>query len=608
VSGAGETGPGLRYLFSSWELGRLMLGVAGSPAGTLQNIAEAAARSVDPDCDAAELAPLIAAAPQVFIPIDNILDGEETLLALEAGPVRTALLCVATVGLIAESVSDLDCAPERRGSILATLARGLRDTAAGQDWDAIADGTEAGYWRAVAGKLEAFAAASAGMGALLAGAPSASVTMARAIGRALGRLGQIADDVLDVTAEPPAADWRRPHCNILLLYGMAPGMPHREEIAEAIAAAADAAARERVRSALLKAGAGAYLRHVVGVTAAQARAALSQLSAVDARPLAREIDDAEAALAALIGAPTPPKERAAPAPEVALPWPLLEEAAPIVEKAMSGTIASWARHACLACGGTAEQAAPAIAILARLVAAIRILDDWQDGDPGIHERIGGGRTANLAVGIAATALQLAAELPLEGEAWQMAVRAVARGLALTLRGQDLDLTAPLDERGYWQVVDTKTPPLIDTALTLGALLGGAPPAQAALIAELSASLGRLVQIGDDIHDGLALPPSGDWRRPERNLLLLYASATLGDRFRGLAAGDPSAARDLLPPGALAYAAHAVLATADDLERRVATLQLARPEALLEPVRRFRNWGAELLARMGVGPALRRAAG
>jgi geranylgeranyl pyrophosphate synthase len=490
MSGAGSSPPDLRALFAEWELGRLMLGVVGNPAGTLQDLAEAAARSFDPAEDAGELAPLIAAAPQVFIPIDNILDGEETQRAREAGPVRTALLCVATVGLIAELASNLDCPAERRRPILATLALGLRDTAAGQDWDAVADGTEAGYWRAVAGKLEAFSAAAAASGAILAGAAPRSVAMARAIGRAVGRLGQIEDDVLDVTAEPPAADWRRPHCNIVLLYGMAPGMPHREEIAQAIASAADPDARTSVRAALLKAGAAAYLRHAVGSTAAQARAALEQLSAIEPSHLAAVIGGAESSLAALIGAPGAPPGPVAPAPEVELSWPLLDAAAPIIEKATSGTIASWARNACVAVGGSAEQAAPAIAILARLVAAIRVLDDWQDGDPGIHERIGGGRTANLAVGIAATALELAAELPLEGEAWQMAVRAVGRGLAFTLRGQDLDLTAPLDEAGYWQVTDAKTPPLIETALTLGALLGGATVARAAATAELAGALER----------------------------------------------------------------------------------------------------------------------
>ena len=509
----------------------MLCAIDQSRANALQGLAEAAARSFDAACDAEELAPLIAAASQIFVPIDNILDGEETAPALRAGPVRTALLCTATIGLIAELTAELASPAQARRQALATLGRALRDTAAGQDWDAVADGSEGAYWRAVAGKLEAGGAAAAALGALLAGAPADALPAVRALGRALGRIGQIQDDVLDVTAEPPAADWRRP---VLAAF--------------------------------------------------------------------------RADISALIGTPVAPDGSPALRAEPDLPWPLLDEIAPQIAKAASGTIASWARHACLACGGTAEQAAPAVEILARLVAAIRILDDWQDGDPGMHERIGGGRTANLAVGIAATALELAAELPLEGEAWQMAVRAVGRGLALTLRGQDLDLTAPLDERGYWQVTDAKTPPLIETALTLGALLGGAPVERAAATAELAGALGRLVQIGDDIHDALDQPPSADWRRPERNLLLLYASATLGDRFRGLAARNPSAARDLLPPGALAYAAHAVLATADEVERRVATLQLARPGALLEPVRRFRDWGAELLARMGVGPAMRRAAG
>jgi geranylgeranyl pyrophosphate synthase len=588
-------------ILARWELGALMLcAIDQSRANALQGLAEAAARSFDAACDAEELSPLIAAASQIFVP--------ETAPALRAGPVRTALLCTATIGLIAELTAELASPAQARRQALATLGRALRDTAAGQDWDAVADGSEGAYWRAVAGKLEAGGAAAAALGALLAGAPADALPAVRALGRALGRIGQIQDDVLDVTAEPPAADWRRPECNIVLLYGIAPGMPNREEMAHAIASAATAEGRQAVRTRLSQAGAGVYLRHVAGHGLAEAQAALAAAAPPNPRPLADALAAFRADVAALIGALVAPDGSPALRAEPDLPWPLLDEIAPQIAKAASGTIASWARHACLAVGGTGEQAAPAIAILARLVATVRVLDDWQDGDPGIHERIGGGRTANLAVGIAATALERAAELPLEGEAWQIAVRSIGRGLALTLRGQDLDLTAPLDEAGYWQVVDSKTPPLIETALTLGALLGGATVEQAGRLSALSGPLGRVLQIGDDIHDALDQPSSADWRRPERNLLLLYACTSLGERFRSLAAADPAAARALLVPGALAYAAHAVLATADEVERTVGRLRLAHPQALFEPVGRFRDWSAELLKQTGLAPVLRRAAG
>ena len=358
-------------ILARWELGALMLcAIDQSRANALQGLAEAAARSFDAACDAEELAPLIAAASQIFVPIDNILDGEETAPALRAGPVRTALLCTATIGLIAELTAELASPAQARRQALAILGRALRDTAAGQDWDAVADGSEGAYWRAVAGKLEAGGAAAAALGALLAGAPADALPAVRALGRALGRIGQIQDDVLDVTAEPPAADWRRPECNIVLLYGIAPGMPHREDMAQAIASAETAEARHSVRTRLNQAGAGAYLRHVAGHGLAEAQAALAAAAPPNPRPLADALAAFGADIAALIGAPAMPKAPVAPAPDLALPWPLLDEAAPIIEKAMSGTIASWARHACLACGGTAEQAAPAIEILARLVAAM----------------------------------------------------------------------------------------------------------------------------------------------------------------------------------------------------------------------------------------------
>jgi geranylgeranyl pyrophosphate synthase len=231
-------------------------------------------------------------------------------------------------------------------------------------------------------------------------------------------------------------------------------------------------------------------------------------------------------------------------------------------------------------------------VLAHLIAAIRIMDDWQDGDEGIYRQIGGGRTANLAVGLCGLALEKTAGLPLRGEAWRMATSAVGRGLALTLRGQDHDLTAPGDERGYWLVTDAKTPPLIETALTLGALLGGADPQTARAIAGLALNIGRLLQIGDDWEDAFSTPPSADWRRPERNLLLLYA-ITAGDAgFRELARGvvdrqTHRAACKRLVPGAALYAAHALSVTLDALEAQIETLRLPNPEALQPTMARYR---------------------
>jgi geranylgeranyl pyrophosphate synthase len=589
-----STDPSVDALFAGWDLGAMMLrAVEHGRASGLYDLAAATARCFDPDSHPRDLAPLISAAVQAFLPIDNILDGEEAALAREAGPVRTALVCVATVGLIAEMSAELERDADTCISVLAILGRAFRDTAAGQDWDATNPGSETHYWHAVAGKLEAGGAAAASLGAVIAGAPADAAPAVRTIGRALGRIGQIEDDVLDVTSEPPAADWRRPQCNIVLLYGIAPGMPERDEMARAIANASDPAARERVRAKLRAAGAGAYLRHVVGLAAAEAWSALALLPLADRRPLAAAIEKRQAQIAALIGTPVQlPGRATALGSEPTLAWPLLEEHGPAVDAFRSGYIAGWARLAAASVGGAANAAEPALSVLAHLIAAIRIMDDWQDGDEGIYRQIGGGRTANLAVGLCGLALEKTAGLPLRGEAWRMATSAVGRGLALTLRGQDHDLTAPGDERGYWLVTDAKTPPLIEAALTLGALLGGADPQAARAIAGLARNIGRLLQIGDDWEDAFSTPPSADWRRPERNLLLLYA-ITAGDAgFRELARGvvdrqTHRAACKRLVPGAALYAAHALSVTLDALEAQIETLRLPNPEALQPTMARYR---------------------
>ena len=90
----------------------------------------------------------------------------------------------------------------------APVLQAMREVAAGQEWDWLNDGTEAGYWRAVQGKAEAGAVLAASLGAVLARAPDPSLPALRSFARALGRLDQIEDDLADFATEPPSADWR----------------------------------------------------------------------------------------------------------------------------------------------------------------------------------------------------------------------------------------------------------------------------------------------------------------------------------------------------------------------------------------------------------------
>jgi len=179
--------------------------------------------------------------------------------------------------------------------------------------------------------------------------------------------------------------------------------------------------------------------------------------------------------------------------------------------------------ACQAVGGKESDALPAAAAVFASVVSIHLVDDMLDDDPhGDYRRIGTGPVANLAL-----AFQAAAHLSLEQAAARPETRAAlqasfaAMSLA-TSYGQGLDARELAGEVEYWSVVWSKTPPLFAEALRMGALLGGASPDTAELLARLGSALGLFVQVNDDMGDAMATPAAADWRRRHNNLPILYA--------------------------------------------------------------------------------------
>jgi len=250
--------------------------------------------------------------------------------------------------------------------------------------------------------------------------------------------------------------------------------------------------------------------------------------------------------------------------------------------------------------GHAGAAEPAYAVLAAIVEGIKIIDDIQDEEPrSIAAGVGVDRALQLAMAALAHGLELAAALPFD------AIAAVGRGIRETAIGQDLESTATGDFESFWNVVDHKTPPLVATALELGALAAGATPAQAAALTQLAVPLGRLLQVGDDCHDALGTQAS-DWRAPHLNLLMLYSlSGPHGRELATLlrAGDDPQILRTaqhwLLRDGALAYAIHAQLSTLESFGQTLEALDLPDPTPFLRSLGEHRTAAEQLLRTSGV---------
>jgi geranylgeranyl pyrophosphate synthase len=155
-------------------------------------------------------------------------------------------------------------------------------------------------------------------------------------------------------------------------------------------------------------------------------------------------------------------------------------------------------------------------------------------------------------------------------------------------GQHLDSQGAQSEADYWRIVEAKTPPLFAAALEIGALLGGGTTKVASGLGRLGMSLGRLVQVSDDLSDALATPAGPDWNRPKSCLPILYAvTADHPDRdeLERLCplvrepAALAAAQRILLQSGAVSYCVFKLVETSEEIGSRLAEMPLADPRPI-----------------------------
>lgn len=244
--------------------------------------------------------------------------------------------------------------------------------------------------------------------------------------------------------------------------------------------------------------------------------------------------------------------------------------------------------ACLAVGGSEEAALPGAAAVFCSVISIHLVDDMLDRDPaGEHHRLGEGPTANLALAFQAAGHRLLDD-PALAPGTRSLLHASFAGMSLaTSFGQNLDVQELQGEEEYWRVVEAKTPPLFAAAFQMGALLGGASTAVAGQLASLGHTLGRYVQVSDDLSDALQIPAKADWSRPSNNLPLLYAGtvehADRGEflRLSRFASSSETALKAaqkiLLRSGAASYCALKLIELSQEARKTLASIALHDPE-------------------------------
>lgn len=180
---------------------------------------------------------------------------------------------------------------------------------------------------------------------------------------------------------------------------------------------------------------------------------------------------------------------------------------------------------CLAVGGSAEQAIPAVAAIACAQIGIVLLDDMLDDDPrGEYHLLGYAVAANLGATFQIAGLEAILFPEVLPSKKLNALRSANQMLLTVALGQHMDTKQPTNEASYWQIVERKSAAFFGTALLLGALLGGAPKKVARGVKRFGELYGEMIQIHDDLSDTLAVPASPDWLQNRASLPILFAQS------------------------------------------------------------------------------------
>jgi geranylgeranyl diphosphate synthase type I len=297
-------------------------------------------------------------------------------------------------------------------------------------------------------------------------------------------------------------------------------------------------------------------------------------------------------------------------------WPQMVR---LIERAVREEPQSIWEHPTLACravGGDAEAALPGAAAIVCSLVSIHLVDDILDDDPrGDYHELGTGPAANLALAFQAAAHRLLEDAVADAETRAALHARLARMALATAYGQNLDAEGAGSEAEYWRVVAAKAPPLFAAALSIGAILGGAPAVTAEQLERLGGYLGMFSQVSDDLVDALQTPARADWRRPFNNLPILYAlTVEHPDREEFLRlhgrVEEPSAlaaAQEiLLRCGAVSYCAYRLAEISRQAREVFARIPLDDPEPLARLLDHLLTPLDDLLASVGFDGASRSA--
>jgi geranylgeranyl pyrophosphate synthase len=222
--------------------------------------------------------------------VDDMLDedprGDHHFLGV--GPVANLALAFQAAGHLLLDAPEVP--REIRPALQASFAGMSLATCFGQGLDARELRSEEEYWRVVESKTPPLFREALRMGAMLGGASAGTADQLARLGRLLGLLIQISDDVTDALDSPARSDWKRRGNNLPILYAMTAPHADREEFLRLSSRVEDPAALAAAQKILFRSGAISYCTFKLLELSRQAQDLFAAIPLQDPERISRLID------------------------------------------------------------------------------------------------------------------------------------------------------------------------------------------------------------------------------------------------------------------------------------------------------------------------------
>ncbi|MEM1182355.1 MAG: polyprenyl synthetase family protein, partial [Acidobacteriota bacterium] len=223
--------------------------------------------------------------------VDDLLDEDPDGLQHRIGAGGAANAALGFQSIATRLLEDMELAPEAEAAAHRRLGDCCLGTAFGQMLDSCDEAGEEAYWRVVDLKTPPLFSYAFFLGALSATGRLEDAIKVEALGKALGRLIQLNDDLKDALERPAAPDWGRQATNLAILYGTTADHPEREELIRLKSEVSDPECLQKAQEILVRCGAFSYCSYQMVQAYRAARSDVASLGLPDTEAMVAVFDE-----------------------------------------------------------------------------------------------------------------------------------------------------------------------------------------------------------------------------------------------------------------------------------------------------------------------------